>query len=304
MSANRRPRISRRLPAARQPVRWSSILLALLTGLVALGCEDNTKLHQQQATELLERLAPLIERDTKQVRDGLPEGAKKLASLLDDDPGADLAALQRSIKRARAAVESLAFAKSTFFVFVGKEGTVLRSETDPDLPAGKSLYEAVPEAAKLSEKGTGLFETYGSMHGLRGAQNGPDKQWLVGHPIKNKKGEVTGSFVTGWSLRKYAHYLEEDTRRHLTKTLGEKGEKAKAIPLVYVFVVVGKDAYGAPVTPEVNAEALGKMDLLGKAKGGKLQTTVDVDGRSFILVAKPFEDLGDNAGLAVMFSPV
>jgi hypothetical protein len=299
MFADRRAPSCRCPSAAGAPARWFSIALALLSGLVALGCEDKTKLHQQQATELLERLAPLIERDTKQVREGLPEGAKKLAALLDDDPGADLAALQRSIKRARSGVESLAFAKSTFFVFVGKEGTVLRSETDPDLPAGKSLYEAIPEAQKLSEEGTGLFETYGSMRGLRGAQNGPDKQWIVGHPIKNKKGEVTGSFVTGWSLRKYAHYLEEDTRRHLTKTLGEKG---KAIPLVYVFVVVGTEAYGAPVTPEINAEALGKLDIMGKAKGGTLQTTVDVDGRKFLLVAKPLQDLGDNAGLAVMFS--
>jgi hypothetical protein len=282
------------------PASWL-VLVLVLAAVAMLGCEDKAKLATQQANELVDRLTPLIERDTQQIRKGLPEGAKKLGGMLDDDPGADLAALQRSIARARAAVEDLAFAKSTFFVFVGKEGTVLRSETDPDLPAGKSLYQAVPGTKKLSEKGTGLFETYGFMHGLRGVQQGPDKQWIVGHPVESSEGEVVGSFVTGWSLRKYAHYLEEDTRRHLTKSLGEK---SKAIPLVYVFVVVGDEAFGAPVTPDVNAEALVKLDVMSKAKGGALQTSIDVDGRDFIVVAKPFSQLGDNAGLAIMLSPV
>lgn len=259
------------------------------------------KLAHQQSTGLLERLAPLIERDTKQVREGLPEGAKKLGELLDDDPGSDLAGLQRAIKKARAAVESLAFAKSTFFVFVDKDGTVLRSETDPDLPAGQSLYEAIPATKKLSDAGTGLLEAYGTMKGLRGAEKGADMQWVVGHPVKNKDGDVSGSFVTGWSLRKYAHYLEEDTRRHLTKSLGDK---PKSIPLVYVFVVRGEQAFGAPVTPDVNAEAVGKLDVLSKAKGGVYQATIDVEGRGFVIVAKAFPQLGEGVGLAVLLSPV
>lgn len=280
--------------------RWL-LACVLLVGLGAVGCEDKEKVAKQQVGKLLARLAPLIERDTKQVREGLPKGAEKLASLVDDEPGADLAGLQRAIKRARADVESLAFAKSTFFLFVGADGTVLRSETDPDLPAGKSLYEAVPETKKLSDPSTGLFETYGSMHELRGAEKGADQQWIVGHPVKSGEGEVVGSFVTGWSLRKYAEYLEEDTRRHLTKTLADE---AKSISLVYLFVVVGGEAYGAPVTPEVNAEAIGKLGVVSKAKNDELPTTIDVDGRSFVVDAEVFEQMGDDVAVAIMYSPV
>lgn len=284
---------------------WWQAACSLLGVLLACsglgGCQGNSKEAQKLAFATVERLLPLVERDTKQVRDGLPEGAKKIAPLLDDEPGADLASLQRAIQKARAGVESLTFAKSTFFVFVDPKGSVLRSEADPDLAAGEVLTKAIPDMSKLAEPGAGMLEAFGNVHGLRGVQSGPDLQWVVGHPVVDAAGKVKGSFVTGWSLRSYAHYLEEDTRRYLIKS---SGDKPRAIPLVYVFLVRGTEAFGAPVTPDVNAEAVAKLDVASKAAAGSFQTRVEVEGRSFLLVAKPCPALGKDVALALLLSEV
>jgi hypothetical protein len=275
-------------------------LAAALCCLAALaftgGCEDRPRLAGEQGLAVVERLLPLVERDTKQVREGIPEGAKKIAPLLDAEPGADLASLQRAIQKARAAVEGLTFAKSTFFVFVEPSGMVVRSEVDPDLAAGQSLTEPVPEAKKLFEPGAKMVELFGRMHGFRGVQNGSDRQWIVGHPVE-VDGKLKGAFVTGWSLRSYAHYLEEDTRRYLVKS---QGDKPKAIPLVYVFIVHGGEAFGAPVTPDVNAEAVAKLDPVGKSKTGTFQAELEIEKRAFVVVAKPCPALGPEVAIAAL----
>ncbi|MBI4700014.1 MAG: hypothetical protein HY744_02420 [Deltaproteobacteria bacterium] len=278
------------------------LITPLLVLCALLGaCEDKGRLAQQKASAAVERLPPLVERDVGQVRGGLPKGAEELGKRLGDDPGADPAGLQRAIQAARAAVKDLAFAKSTFFLFVDSSGTVLRSEEDPDLPAGKSLTQAIPAMKKLSEPGAGLLEAWGYMEGLRGVNKGADHQWVVGHPVKGKEGKLLGGFVTGWSLRKYAYYLEEDARAELIRKLGEE-QKAKAIALTYVFVVKGGQAYGAPVTPDVNAEAVTKLDLAAKVKAGPFRTTLEIEGRSFALEARACKPLGDDAALAVLLS--
>jgi hypothetical protein len=304
------------VPSARPPARGRPRPRALrargraLGGLGALvavaalllgACGKDRKALEQQALAAVDRLLPLVERDTKQVRDGLPVGAKKIAPLLDADAGGDLAALQRAIGKARASVDGLAFAKSTFFVFVDPQGVVLRSEADPDLAAGQSLFASVPETKRLADSGAQLVETFGKMPGFRGVQNGADMQWIVGHPVTDDASKLKGAFVTGWSLRNYASYLEEDTRRELVKSAGDT---PKAIPLVYLFVVRGNEAFGAPITPDVNAEAVGKLDLVPKAKAGPYTTTIDLEGRSFAVGAKACPALGPEVVLALLYSEV
>lgn len=285
--------------------RWASGTAPLLAALLALllaaaGCDDRAERVAAKAKPALEELAPLVERDTKQVREGLPEGAALLATFLDDDPAADPEGLRRAISRARAAVKNLAFAKSTFFVFVDTEGVVRRSEGDPDLAAGHSLVKAVPEAKQFLEK-DGLVELYGYMEGLRGVNEGPDLLWLVGHRVKAESGTSKGSFVTGWSLRRYAEYLENHLRRHLEAT---SDDKAKAIPLTYVFLVKGDKAYGGPVTPDIDAEEVAKLGLVDKTKAGPFQTFVTVEERRFAVAAAPCPQLGPDVVLAVMLSGV
>src|SRR5262245_53903128 len=108
--------------------------LAFHTSLLALtialsACRDQGKISEQKAADELQRLLPVVTEDVAQVRRGLPEGAAKLAGMLDTDPGANLAGLQRSIASTRAAVKDLNLAKSTFFSFADTTGVVLRSES-------------------------------------------------------------------------------------------------------------------------------------------------------------------------------
>jgi hypothetical protein len=277
------------------------LLLGLSVAVGALGCKDKDKLSREKVGPVLERVLPLCERDTKQVRQGLPKGAAVLGKLLDEDPGADPAGLRRMIEKARAGATDLEVAKSTFFVFVSPDGVVLRGEQDPDLAAGQSLVKEVPEATKIFQN-DGVTELYGYMHGLRGVEKGGDLQWIVGHQVKSAAGKVLGAFVTGWSLRRYAELLENDARRYLAD---QAADPTKASPVVYVLIVRGDKAYGAPVTPDVDADAIGKLALPGKvAGGGTFTTTLDVDGRRFAVAAKAASVLGEAMVVAVMLSEV
>ena len=249
----------------------------------------------------LDSVLPLIERDTKQIRDGLPKGAELMAKHLDSDPSSDLEGVKRAIQKVRAAVDELVVAKSTFFVFVDKKGVVLRSEVEPDLPAGKSLVDAIPGTKAMLADGAKLVEAWGYMEGLRGVNKGGDLQWVIGHPVRSSEGELEGAFVTGLSLRKYALYLEEHAQRELT---AKQEDKTKALPLLYAFVVKGKQAFGGPVTPDENAKAVGELDLPTKAKGGLYKTALEIDGRRFVLAAKPATALADDVYVVIMMSPI
>lgn len=282
------------------PMTRRIAIVWLLGALVATGCQDKEKDAAAKLGPAFEAVLPLLERDVKQVRDGLPKGAELLAKQLDTDPGADPEGVQRAIQKARAGVHDLEVAKSTFFVFVEPGGTVIRGEQDPDLAAGKSLLAEVPDAKNIFA-GAAVTELFGNMHGLRGYEQGEDLQWIVGHPTMGADGKVMGAFVTGFSLRRYADYLEVHARNHLQQAAEDK---SKAIPLLYVFVVKGKRAYGGKLTPDVNAEQLGKLDLVAKAKAGDFQERVEVEGRVFLVTAKPAAALADDVAIALMISGV
>jgi hypothetical protein len=276
--------------------------LLTLAALPALsGCRNKEEELKGKLLPALDEVMPLIDRDTKQVRDGLPKGAALMARHLDEDPGSDLEGVKRAIESGRAGVDELEVAKSTFFVFVAPDGIVLRGQTEPDLPAGKSLTDAVPDAKKFLSKDAGLVEVWGYMKGLRGVNKGGDLQWIVGHPVKSKEGALLGAFVTGWSLRKYAEYLENHVKIHMTKTAAEP---TKPIPLVYVFIVKGNAAFGGPVTPEENATAVAELGLVDKVKGGSYEAALQLDGRRFLLAARPAPAMGDDVAIALLMSPI
>jgi hypothetical protein len=277
------------------------VLLVAACAPLLGACRDKEKELVVKMVPALDEVLPLIERDTKQIREGLPKGAALMARHLDEDPGSDPKGVRRAIDNARAGTEELVVAKSTFFIFVGTDGTVLRSQTEPDLPADKSITDAIPGTKKMLAADAGLVETWGYMEGLRGVNKGGDLQWVIGHPVKNKKGEVLGAFLTGLSMRKYAEYLENHVKIHLQKQLEDP---TKPIPLVYTFVVKGKTAYGGPVTPDENATAVGELDLPAKTKGGVFQGVVTLDERRFLVAAKPAPSLGDDVVIAVLMSPV
>jgi hypothetical protein len=278
-----------------------AIAVACLALSLSAGCRNKQKQAATKLDPVVDVLLPLVDRDTKQIREALPKGAELMAKHLDEDPGSDPAGLQRAIPGARAGVHELAVSKGTFFVFVDPKGTVLRSESDPDLPAGKSLTEAVPEAKKILEADKGIVEAWGSMHELRGFEKGDDMQWIVGSPVKGKDGELKGAYVSGWSLCKYANYLEDHARRHLTQ-IAEDPEKAT--PLLYVILVKGDKAYGGGLTPDVNLEAVAKLDAVKQAGDGTYKTSVTIEEREFLVAARRLTALADDVAVVVMISAV
>ncbi len=272
-----------------------AVLTAPLT-----GCRDKMKEVVPLAEPALASLLPVIERDTKQIRDGLPKGALQIAKHIDEDPGANREGLRTAIIKARESVKELVVAKSTFFVFVGTDGVVKRNESDPDLAADKSLIKAIPETKAMLDKNEKLVEVFGYMEGLRGVNKGNELQWIVGAPVL-VDGELKGAFVTGFSLRRYAEVLENTLKANLTEAV----EKEKQLmPLFYNFIIKGDKAYGTAVAPDENMAAVAEQNPIANMQGGAFSKTIEIEKRTFYLAAKPAPALGKDAAVAIMLSPV
>jgi hypothetical protein len=276
----------------------ASALLAFPLALALAACDDGRKAAEQSASEALTKLAPVLKEDVTQVRRGLPEGAAKLGPMLDHDTLADLVRVQKAITRTRNLVPDLDVAKGTFFSFAEPDGKVVRSEVDPDELAGKSILVAFPALKKAADPAGGVAEAWGEMKELRGVKTGQDLIWAAAVPVKDEKAQLKGLFVTGWSLRAYARRLETSA----TSTVREAAEKAgkKNPPLVYVFIVKGKTAYGTPIAPEVNAHAVEALDLVGKTSAGPYRGTLEITNRGFGVAGVRAPELGDDAVRAVL----
>lgn len=305
--------LSSRHPAA---LRSRFVGLAAAIAIVAPACSDDGAAAEEQAAWTLTQIHPLVGRDVAQVTNGLPRGAELLAEHLPEDPGADPAELQRRIKAARENVENLAFSKGTFFAYATPEGLVLRSEADPDRLVEKNVLGAFPELKKALEPGAGVVTTTGEMPEMRGVRTGPDTTFVAAHAVPATKppakgpaeGEPAaaapaasgprGLFITGWSYRAYAFYLEEAARRALADE-AKKQEKSRA-PVSYVYLAREGQVYGAPVTPEVNAEAIARADLTGKSASGPYRGRLEITGRPFGVAAQRLPELGGDTTLVVL----
>jgi hypothetical protein len=266
------------------------------------GCDEGRKASEEDAVTELGKLSALVKEDVAQVQRGLPEGAKKLAVALDADTLANPVALQTAIGRARAGVKDLEVAKSTWFSYADSTGTVLRSEANPDMLAGKSLLGAFPALKKALDPASGMVEAFGEMKEMVMAKTGPDMAWVAAVPLKDEKGAGKGMFVTGWSFRAFVYHLEQTAKMSVAEAAQKAGKKNP--PLVYVYLVKGKTAYGAPGTPDVNAKMLEGMDLLGKTRGGSYRSWVEITNRGFGLAAARTPEMGDDAVLAVLASEI
>ena len=237
--------------------------------------------------------------DTEELRRGLPEGAALLAGFYraKTAPRDDLSGVRTELDRARNKVIDLRVAKSTFFALVELDGTVLRTDREPDVMSGKNLFAAFP--ALRSAMDGKLSVCHGNMTEASGVRGRTDGQLAMAVPVQ-LDGRIVGVYASGWSWSAYAYRLENALRSDIRSKLKNDNEK---VPLVYVYIVVGKSVFGAPVSPEINAEAIRKQSTLEKTSGESVfSTAVEITGRDFGLSVQRAPTLGDDVAIAVLRS--
>jgi hypothetical protein len=282
----------------RLPTRGALAVLTVLLALVEGGCAKTGELSKQKARAHVELLAKAAVTDVEEVRKGLPLGAKQLETYFaQDKPGENAVAAKDALDLARNRVQDLRIAKSTFFLIANKDGGVLRSDLEHDSLAGKNLFGAF---ADLRAAASGKYvEARGSMPEVAGVRGRADAQWTAATPIL-KGADVAGVYATGWSWSAYAYRLENQLRSQVKSEAA--AAKAKE-PLVYVYVVVEREAYGAPVSPDVNAKAIKDSGLMGKASGeAVVDAAREIEGRDFGIALRRVPALGADVAIAVVRS--
>lgn len=286
-------RISRRL-VLRTAARFA--LVGLFASLV--GCEGTGKVSAQKAAAHMEYIAKAVRGDVKEIQSGMPAGAKALEEIFQEAapevPGPVDA--REALLRVRAKNNDLDSAKSTFFLIATADGTILRNNLEEDEMAGKNLFEVYPAAEK--NRKDSYYEFNGTWDVARGVNNKDDAQHCAVAPIR-LEGKTVGYFVSGFSWSSYAYRLETSLRSEILQNTKE-GEK---VPLLYVYVLAGGKAYGAPVSPEVNGQAILKLNPLEKTKGGDVVgISLEITRREFGVALRHFPELGDDVVLAVLRS--
>lgn len=272
------------------------IALGATSSVFSTGCSDHAKLAQEHSSDATNMALETFTRDVEQVRKGMPEGAKILGARMPADPRGNRLELQTSIKAARDNVKDLAYAKSTFFSFAGTDGVVLRSEIDPDRLVDQNVLTVFPDLKKALEPGAGLVEAYGEMDALRGVKKGNDIAWIVAHAVPGADGKPQGLFLSGWSIRLYIGFVQDAVRSKLDTKTKDTSEKVEA----YLYLVKGSGAYGHPDAPDVHAEELLKHDLVNKVKNGDYRAKVELEDKTWGIVAKKAPQFGDDAVIAAI----
>lgn len=274
---------------------FASLIVAVF---MCSGCKKQSAISAEKAKADVVRLTQAAHEDVAEVRAGLPQGQKFLLPLFTTGkpPADDPHAARSALETARNKVQELRVAKGTFFAVAGTDGIVIRNDQDQDAMAGRALWPAYPELkAALAGR---YVETRGSLAEASGVRGRADGQWVAAQPVLQDS-EVKGVYVTGWSWAAYARRLEFALASNLRSVLAE-GEK---MPLVYVYIVVGKDVYGAPISPEVNAQAIAKLSPLTNASATTPTTfELEIAGREFGLAVELAPDLGRDVAISVLRS--
>ncbi len=263
------------------------------------GCKDQAKESAARASTDVTALAALVDKDVGEVERGLPEGAKKLSSLLANgaDPRQDAAGVRRALQRVRKDVRDLDVAKSTFFALADPTGLAIRNDLEEDVMAGQNLFSVFPG---LKGAASGYVTTTGSFPNSSN-KNGPDEDWIAGIPVKNDAGATGAVFVTGWTYRYFARHLQESLKDRLTDEARKTGDEGK-VPVFYVAVFDKTGVYPAPLTPQVDEKALAEQGLLDKTAGGPAQGTVTITDRGFGWAAVRTPKLAPDTGIVVLRS--
>jgi hypothetical protein len=271
----------------------------LLIGLMLVACERTGSESVDRARGHAAKLVEAATRDVAEVREGLPLGATEFAKVWSDgtDPIVDAEAARAALERVRDKIQNLRVAKSTFFALAAPDGTIVRNDREQDSMAGRPLFAAFPA---LSRAASGAYvEALGVLPEAHGVKGKPDAEWIAANGIRVGDA-VRGIYVTGWAWSSYAHRLEFALRGQVNAELTNARVN---VPLLYVFVVVGRDVFGAPEAPDVNATAISERDPLSHLEAdGSFGAVLEITGRTFALGVQKAPGLGPSVGIAVLRS--
>ena len=286
----------------RLPTQLSRVLsFCALTALAgsAPGCKKSSAVSAEKAKANIVALVKATQGDVAEVRAGLPNGAKYLLPLFASGkpPSEDPHGAQAALETARNKVQDLRVSKGTFFAVADTGGIVIRNDQDQDLMVGRPLLPSFPEL-KSALDGAKYVETRGSMPEAAGVRGRADGQWVAAVPVADGAA-VKGLYVTGWSWSAYAYRLE----RALSSNLHSELTEGQKLPLVYVYLIVDKDVFGTPISPEVNAQAISALSPLTNASAtAPTSFELEIAGREFGLAVELSPDLGKNVAVAVLRS--
>jgi hypothetical protein len=274
-----------------------SIARATVLALALGACANGAKKSAAQAQEQVKALAAVVHEDVREVRQGLPLGAAELAKILPPEGDIDAPTAREALEKARNKIQDLRVAKSTFFALASPSGVVIRDDQQQDRLAGKNLLEPFP-GLRAALATSVVVETRGSMPEAAEVRGKPDAQWVAGAAVR--VGSVARAlYATGWSWSAYAYRLENAVRS-AARSAASSPQKE---PLLYAFVIVEGDVYGAPVSPDVNARAVhDHVDVEKLQLGVPTSVELDITGRSFGLAAELAPDLGAKVAIAVLRS--
>lgn len=271
-------------------------------GLALLACERTDDASAARAMAHARDLAAVAGRDVEEIRKGLPLGGQELAKrwaaggldLINDGNAA-----REALEQARAKVQDLRVAKSTFFALAARDGRVVRNDREQDSMAGVTLFGAFPG---LAEAAQGRYvEALGVLPEAHGVRGKPDAEWIAATGV-DVGGEIRGLYVTGWAWSSYAFRLEFSLRGRVTTEVAGKREN---VPLLYAFVLVGDAVYGAPEAPEVNAQAIAaKRPLSSLAADGSYSSLLDITGRRFALGVQAVPAIAPLVAVGVLRSEI
>lgn len=272
-------------------------LLALLPLLPA--CKDAAKESATRASADVAALGALVDKDVGEIEQGLPEGAKRLSTLLANgaDPKQDVAGVRKALFKVRRDVQALDIAKSTFFALADSGGVAIRNDLEEDVMAGQSLFTVFPALAKAHD---GYTTTVGAFPNAS-TKTGPDLDWIAGTPVKRDDGSTGAVFVTGWTYRYFARHLQESLKDRMVEAAKKSGEEGK-IPVFYVAVFDKSGVYAAPLTPAVDEKALSDQGLVARTATGPAQGTIALTDRAFGWAAIRTPKLAPDTGVAVLRS--
>jgi hypothetical protein len=273
--------------------------LPFVAAAALCGCKDEAKESATKALGDVAFLGALVDKDAGEIERGLPQGAKRLGTLVSAgaDPAKDVAAVRRALLRVRRDVMDLAIAKSTFFALAGVDGIAIRNDLEEDVMAGQDLFAIFPALAKAKE---GYVATTGAFPNGSG-KSGPDEDWVAATPVRREDGSTGALFVTGWTYRYFARHLQESLKDRLVDEAKHSASDWK-MPVFYVALFDRSGVYSAPLTPQVDEAAMAAENLVAKTAGGTSQGTVTITDRAFGWAATRMPKWAPDTGIVVLRS--